>query len=65
MIAKSIDVQYQSQGKPILTIKDAIAAGSFYPNPGAAELNVGNVTGEFRPGTSSFKVGQPYHLMGR
>ena len=46
-MAKAVTIRYKSLGKPILTIKEAIAAKSFFPNP--AENNsprkIGNADG--------------------
>ena len=38
-------IEYESVGKPILTIQDAIAAGSFFDNPGASPVVVGDAKG--------------------
>ena len=36
-IALVVKVSYESQGKPLLTIADAIAAGSYFKYPGTIE----------------------------
>jgi len=37
-IAQAVSVQQESAGKPILTLQDAIAAGSFFDSPGPADV---------------------------
>ena len=44
-IALAVEVTYESQGKPLLTISDAIEAGSYFENPGADVLRVGDAKG--------------------
>ena len=45
-IAQAVSVQQESVGKPILTLRDAIAAGSFFDRPGPADVvNVGDAKG--------------------
>ena len=38
---------YESQGKPLLTIADAIEAGSYFENSGAHVIRVGDAKGKF------------------
>ena len=46
-MARAVKVEYKSLGKPILTIKDAIAAKSFFSIPTNSSLNkVGNAEGK-------------------
>ena len=46
-MAKAVKIQHKSLSKPILTIKDAIAAKSFFPLSGSSSLNkVGNADGK-------------------
>ncbi len=40
-------IEYESVGKPILTIPEAIAAGSFFDNPGASQVKVGDAKGNY------------------
>ena len=40
-------MSYESQGKPLLTIADAIEAGSYFENPGAKVVQVGDAKGKF------------------
>ena len=47
-IALAVEVTYESQGKPLLTISDAIEAGSYFENPGADVLRVGDAKGRHR-----------------
>ena len=44
-MARAVNVKYESSGKPILNIKEAVAAKSFYP---ASEdpVKIGNAEGE-------------------
>ena len=39
-------VSYESQGKPLLTIADAIAAGSYFEDPGRQPIEVGDAKGQ-------------------
>ena len=41
-----MEVTYESQGKPLLTIADAIEAESFFKHPGAKVLQVGDAKGK-------------------
>ncbi|CAI8020059.1 Xanthine dehydrogenase/oxidase [Geodia barretti] len=41
-IALAVKVSYESQGKPLLTIADAIAAGSYFEDPGRQPIEVGD-----------------------
>lgn len=44
-MAQAVTIQYQSLGKQILSIQDAIAAGSFYPQqPGTT---IGDADSQF------------------
>ena len=46
LIAQAVTVQQESVGKPILTTQEAIAAGSFFDNPGPADVvKVGDAKG--------------------
>ena len=45
-IALAVKVTYESQGKPLLTIADAIEAKSFFKHPGAKVLQVGDAKGK-------------------
>ena len=45
MIALAVKVSYESQGKPLLTIADAIAAGSYFEDPGRQPIEVGDAKG--------------------
>lgn len=45
-IAKAVTVSYKTLGKPILTIKDAIAAKSFFNIPGEGDpVKIGDAEG--------------------
>ena len=45
-IAQAVTISYQSQGKPILTISDAIANKSFFDSPDASDvMKAGNAEG--------------------
>ena len=41
-----VEVSYESQGKPLLTIADAIEAGSYFKDPGADVVQVGDPKGQ-------------------
>ena len=45
-IALAVKVTYESQGKPLITIADAIEAKSFFKHPGAKVLQVGDAKGK-------------------
>ena len=45
-IALAVQVTYDPVGKPLITIAEAIAADSFFPNPGADVLRVGDAKGQ-------------------
>ena len=45
-IAKAVTLEYQSQGKPILTLEDAVRSNSFFTNPSTDVTKVGDVTCE-------------------
>ena len=45
-MAQAVDVSYESVGAPLLTIKDAIAANSFYDSPGEQDVvKIGDAEG--------------------
>ena len=43
-MAKAVNVKYESSGKPILTIQEAIAANSFFPGTDKP-VNIGDADG--------------------